>query len=325
MKKKILCIAVILVLMLVGCGEDRKSESKSSSEEAANIEIMDGMEHLVADNEYGYYFDIYSKSGEQKNNSSKIPINSSRDNLYFMIENAGEDRHIAVQIFIDYIQVPITIEGQTYETFFVETDKNFSKEFCFQIAEKLDESVDHKIMAAMTIYSDKYVKDSELEYTTNGYSIALDAVLDIAGNTDQLFVNKLYNYEKTREAYEDMWYGILINTELQDFKRRVPQKEVIVQKNEKKDFVYHVGGYDDCTEALVILCIGMKQVDVNQQKYMLFQMEKGKIQDGLVTITMPDEEGYYDLTGWIIKNPFSEEKTEIDLVSDTWRFTLNVQ
>ena len=76
-----------------------------------------------------------------------------------------------------------------------------------------------------------------------------------------------------------MWYGVLINTELQDFKRRVPDKEIVAQKNERKDFVYHVGGYDDCTEALVILCMGMEQVDVNQQKYMLFKLEKGKIQD----------------------------------------------
>ena len=228
-----------------------------------------------------------------------------------MIENAGEDRQIAVQIFIDYIQVPMIIEGETYQTFFVDTDKSFSKEFCFQIAETLDESVDHKIMAAMTVYSDKYVKDSELEYTTNGYSIALDAVLDIAGNTDQFIMNKLYNYENPRESYKDMWYGVLINTELQDFKRRVPNKEIIAQKNERKDFVYHVGGYDDCTEALVILCMGMEQVDVNQQKYMLFKLEKGKIQDGLVTITMPDEQGCYDLTGWIIKNPFSEEKVSL--------------
>ena len=39
-----------------------------------------------------------------------------------MIENAGEDRQIAVQIFIDYIQVPMIIEGETYQTFFVDTD-----------------------------------------------------------------------------------------------------------------------------------------------------------------------------------------------------------
>ena len=87
----------------------------------------------------------------------------------------------------------------------------------------------------MTVYSDKHVKDSELEYTTNGYSIALDAVLDIAGNADQLIMNKLYNYENPRESYKDMWYGVLINTELQDFKRRVPNKEIIAQKNERKD------------------------------------------------------------------------------------------
>ena len=274
MKKKILCIFTIILTILAGCAKEEKSNIEVSDDEVG-IEIMEGMNYLVAGNDYGFYFDVYSKSGDKKNNDSKISVNNGNDNLYFMIENAGEDRQIAVQIFIDYIQVPMIIEGETYQTFFVDTDKSFSKEFCFQIAETLDESVDHKIMAAMTVYSDKHVKDSELEYTTNGYSIALDAVLDIAGNTDQFIMNKLYNYENPRE------------------------------------FVYHVGGYDDCTEALVILCMGMEQVDVNQQKYMLFKLEKGKIQDGLVTITMPDEQGCYDLTGWIIKNPFSEEKASL--------------
>ena len=70
----------------------------------------------------------------KKNNDSKISVNNGNDNLYFMIENAGEDRQIAVQIFIDYIQVPMIIEGETYQTFFVDADKSFSKEFCFQIA-----------------------------------------------------------------------------------------------------------------------------------------------------------------------------------------------
>ncbi len=115
----------------------------------------------------------------------------------------------------------------------------------------------------------------------------------------------------------------LINTELQDFKRRVPNKEIIAQKNERKDFVYHVGGYDDCTEALVILCMGMEQVDVNQQKYMLFKLEKGKIQDGLVTITMPDEQGCYRFDDGLLRIHF-QKKTEINSVSDTWRFTINV-
>lgn len=199
MKKKILCIFTIILTILAGCAKEEKSNIEVSDDEVG-IETMEGMKYLVAGNDYGFYFDVYSKSGDKKNNDSKISVNNGNDNLYFMIENAGEDRQIAVQIFIDYIQVPMIIEGETYQTFFVDTDKSFSKEFCFQIAETLDESVDHKIMAAMTVYSDKHVKDSELEYTTNGYSIALDAVLDIAGNTDQFIMNKLYNYENPRES-----------------------------------------------------------------------------------------------------------------------------
>lgn len=132
MKKKILCIFIIILTILAGCAKEEKSNIEVSDDEVG-IETMEGMNYLVAGNDYGFYFDVYSKSGDKKNNDSKISVNNGNDNLYFMIENAGEDRQIAVQIFIDYIQVPMIIEGETYQTFFVDADKSFSKEFCFQI------------------------------------------------------------------------------------------------------------------------------------------------------------------------------------------------
>lgn len=44
-----------------------------------------------------------------------------------------------------------------------------------------------------------HVKDSELNILQMDILYALDAVLDIAGNTDQFIMNKLYNYENPRE------------------------------------------------------------------------------------------------------------------------------
>ena len=108
MKKKILCIFTIILTILAGCAKEEKSNIEVSDDEVG-IETMEGMKYLVAGNDYGFYFDVYSKSGDKKNTDSKISVNNGNDNLYFMIENAGEDRQIAVQIFIDYIQKYDTI------------------------------------------------------------------------------------------------------------------------------------------------------------------------------------------------------------------------
>lgn len=73
MKKKILCIFTIILTILAGCAKEEKSNIEVSDDEVG-IETMEGMKYLVAGNDYGFYFDVYSKSGDKKNNDSKISI-----------------------------------------------------------------------------------------------------------------------------------------------------------------------------------------------------------------------------------------------------------
>ena len=65
MKKKILCILTIILTILAGCAKEEKSNIEVSDDEVG-IEIMEGMNYLVAGNDYGFYFDVYSKSGDKK-------------------------------------------------------------------------------------------------------------------------------------------------------------------------------------------------------------------------------------------------------------------
>ena len=54
------------------------------SDDEVGIEIMEGMNYLVAGNDYGFYFDVIFKiKGIKKNNDSKISVNNGNDNLYF--------------------------------------------------------------------------------------------------------------------------------------------------------------------------------------------------------------------------------------------------
>ena len=65
MKKKILCIFTIILTILAGCAKEEKSNIEVSDDEVG-IETMEGMKYLVAGNDYGFYFDVYSKSGDKK-------------------------------------------------------------------------------------------------------------------------------------------------------------------------------------------------------------------------------------------------------------------
>ena len=59
MKKKILCIFIIILTILAGCAKEEKSNIEVSDDEVG-IETMEGMNYLVAGNDYGFYFDVYS-------------------------------------------------------------------------------------------------------------------------------------------------------------------------------------------------------------------------------------------------------------------------
>lgn len=306
---------LILTIALTGCQSDTNSDGAQK---------MEGMEHLVEGNEYGYYFDIYSDISKGQVKDGFIAMEHSTDNLYFSVENAGEPRKMAVQIFIDYIQVPIVIEGEEYVTFFIDADESFSQEYSFVIGQEIDESVDHKIMAVLTASADRNAKDLGGDYTVNEYSIAYDEILDLKGNEDQTISDSTYDYEEPGESYEAMWYGLIINDDIKEFKRSLPPKEITAEAGAEIELQYHVGGYEDCQEVLMLLSLDMQQIQMNDQDYFRCKVEKGEIVSDTFTIKAPSEPGAYDLTGWVIKDPFSQEAPEFFPLDAAYRFTVNV-
>lgn len=114
----ILWIASFLLIFITGC---RREENTNG------LVYMEGMEHLLAWNEYGYYFDVYSETTKDKVRDGIINMGKSSDDLYIMVESAGQERKIAIQIFIDYVQVPIIVDGKEYFTYMIDADDSFRK------------------------------------------------------------------------------------------------------------------------------------------------------------------------------------------------------
>lgn len=336
MKKRFISvISLLLMLLSAEChskenviSEENIHPAQDVQESVTNSEdshIMDGMQELLSWNTYGFLFGIYSDLSKGQVQDGIIELEHGSDNLYFLVESAGQQREIAVQIFIDYVQVPIIIDGEEYLTFFIDADEKFSQEYCFVINKELDESVDHKLTAVMTVATDKNAANVEGEYPFNDYSIAYDEILDIQGNSDQIIPDSLYDYEEPHETYKDMWYGLIINDDTEEFRRKVPEKEITVEPDAEIELQYQVGGYEDCSEVLFLVSLDMQQIPINNQNFLKLQVTDGKISNGILKLRTPSEPGLYDLTGWIIKDPFSEKAPKYTPLDAAYRFTLNVR
>ncbi len=316
--------AVFLIITVVAIGAVVVVKSKKPSEtERSGMDYMEGMQNLYAWNTYGFYFDFYSESDPNRMDDT-ILMKDCTEELCFMVESAGQQREMAVQILIDYVQVPVIVDDEIYTTYFFDADERFSQEFSFRFKDKIDENRDHKITAVLTVASDKYAVNAKEEYPSYDYSLAFDLFLTFENSSGELVKDGVYEYENIREQYEDMFIGLLINADLENFKRTMPKKEMTAAPGEQITLSYHAGGYEKCEEAIILLSLGMQQIQVNGQDFIIFKTMDGMISNGLLTITAPSEPGLYDLTGWIINDPYTEKGHVIPL-SATPRFTLRVE
>lgn len=91
------------------------------------------------------------------------------------------------------------------------------------------------------------------------------------------------------------------------------------------ELAYHLGGFEDCGEVLMLICLDMKQIPVNQKNYIHVKTGKDEIAKGIFKIEVPDTPGLYDLTGWVVKDPFSDGNTPLVPLKAVPRFTLRVE
>lgn len=315
MRRKVI-IPIIGLFLLMACA---RQESYIVS--VAGDDKMEGMQHLYESNTYGYYFGVDSDLTKGKTKSNIIEMNHTDDFLYLMIESAGMERQIAVQVFMDYEQIPIIVEGSQYFTYYINAGERYSEEIPFQLGIEVNEQYSHKMVTCMTVSSDLHECDTE-GTPTNVYSLAYDWILKF-DKEQELFL-KEKEYQSPTKEYQDMWNGLLINNDITELKRTFPPKEIQCSPGEKIELQYQIGGLGNCEEVLMLLSLDMKQIMVDNKNYLVFRERDKNIMSGTVMITAPEQPGLYDLTGWIIEDPFKNEQKEDFPLAAAPRFTIHV-
>lgn len=302
-------IIVFFILLLTACTSNENQSNKVK------------LENIISENSHGYYFDIYTADSRSEERNGKIKLDSFEDTMYFKVENAGQKRQLSVQIYIDYEQVPIKINDIEYDTYLIDAAGDYSKEFSFQLVKPIDIEYNHSMLAILTAGSDVYT--SQVDYRSESYSIALNHILIF--NQENPFIEAEYKYEKASVVMDDQYTGLFLNTDIVNNTRQMPEKELIVGRSEEFTLQYQVGGYEDCDEMAIIITVGLRQTEINNQKYLLCKSENGGLLYGNATIQAPEQEGLYEIMAWVVKNPFAIDKAEYRPLDSAYRFTLKVE
>lgn len=319
MKVKLL-VFYLVILMSTLCGCSQWEENLSV--ETNSREIMDGMNIIYADNTNGYAFGLDTKSSYQIQEDGIYELETNKSPMYFSVESAGDaERELAVQIFVDYVQVPIIIDGKAYDTFFIDATEKFSQIYEFRFAEDIDMSKNHKILGILTAYSNILIAEQDVVASGND-SLCIDGILSFS--SENILAEPLYPVSEPLEIYEGEFGGFLLNTEKENI-RKIPQKKVSVKPSETLHMKYHVGDDGKGEEAVILVNIANKQTKINGQQYYYCHTEAGKIAYGDIAIQAPEKPGLYEITAWSVPKPFSEDIFECNIsIPMAMRFTLEV-
>lgn len=116
----------------------------------ADFEVMEGMQSLfvLAEKENGYLMRL---TGKEERGEGIVPqgIVIGEDNeLDLLVESVVmgvETRRMAIQILVDYQQVPFIVDGKMYDTYYIEAHDNFSMSKKIKLVMDIERNVDHKI------------------------------------------------------------------------------------------------------------------------------------------------------------------------------------
>lgn len=350
--RRMIIVSMMLMIFLCGCNENDAMTSETdiiiedtspdipsvenSSEDMRDedavfddeFKVMEGMKYLYdfSEGTNGYCIVV---TGDEKRGEGIMPkaIELGKDNeLDIVIESVVENtdmRKMALQILVDYVQVPFVVDGKIYDTYYIEAEDNISLTKQIRLAADIDRNVDHKIV--IMLLNDLQVHASDLEIPISATASASNQLLVCGGEKNKL-IRPEQEYETVIGQYEEAFFGIFLTQNADGDKKVIPHRIIHAKPGQTVKVYYHLGGFIDSSEILVFLNVGEKQAKINGKDFLLLQTQsQTQILFGEAEFTAPMEEGQYEVSAWAVNNPYGEIPEIIQAVLGSPRFTLSVE
>lgn len=126
------------------------------------------------------------------------------------------------------------------------------------------------------------------------------------------------------------YQGIMLN---EDFKAendtmmvKFPPQKMETSPGEPVKLAYRVGNYEAAEDVVVVLLVDWKQQEIDSRSYMHIVNKEGYVSYGTLEFIAPTESGEYEITAFVVDDPFSLKNPDNFHFRDTaYRFTLIVQ
>lgn len=307
-KNKILILTFILIIVFsVIIGIFISNKSTTIKEKVP--------EHLMVEN--GYYLNLYTD--EKKGGTGIIEYKNSDNILYADVENIGNNRSFIIKLYLDYKEINFFVDEKEYSTYYFSLDSSKRKTIPIKLS-NINTSINHKLTISLIEAPEKYTSDVEGPVTSS-YGITLDYFLQCTDNEE--LKNDNTKYEEPLKTFKEGFNGFVINDDLsKSNETKYPSKLIKAKKNEKVKLAYRIGSGFNESEFLIVLDVGWKQVNIDNEPFKLIKREKDKPVYGELSFIAPSKPGKYEITAILIENPFKINKFEP--INKSFRFTLEV-
>lgn len=279
----------------------------------------DAKEDLTVAPTTTYFFGLYPEASR-----GRIEIDTWSDEMEFKLESSGANRQYVIMLFLDYEQIPFSVEGETYEQYYIDVNQpDYSRTFSFHLVQEPAPDQIHKLNGIVAAYSNIHLAEqADLDYMDD-YSII--PCYDLIINDATTYLPSEAVPEEPTSFYDSYSSGIIVNCYTDKLGTYIPEPEIHVKEGKNLTIQYNAGGYSDNNTFLLLATAGFQQMDLNGKKFAYFQgLPVGQQGNGFLEMSTPDAPGSYEVIVYMLPEPFSTDGISEEMPDGSFRFTLIV-
>lgn len=255
-----------------------------------------------------------------------VYLNTISDNLNVQFANLTDnDSEYILKLFLDYKEIQFHINGELVNSYSFQTKAGESYVFPVNIDSAIELNNSHILTVAVLTAPQKHAKTSDL--MSNSYGVVLSYELAPKSGNREIILDG--TFDEPLEYLELNYQGLMLNSDFEKTENTIvqfPSKDYIVTSGEKIELAYRAGNYDNAEDLLIVVLVDWQQQSINGADYIYIRNSPGYISYGTLEFTAPLEAGEYEVTAFVVDQPFSLKDSDSFHTHDTaYRFTLTVQ
>lgn len=310
MKKKISSIVLAInILLLVSCCDTSNDDDFANEYRNYGNMLVLGLVNDMDVTENGVVY-----------------LNAISDNLNVQFANfTANDSEFILKLFLDYKEIGFYMNGELMNHYSFPTKAGESFVFPINIDSTIELNHSHILTIAVLTAPQKHAKTSDL--MSHSYGIVLSYELAPKSGNREIVLSD--TFDEPLEYLKLNYQGLMLNFDFEKTENtgvKFPPKDYIVTSGEKIELAYRAGNYDDAEDLLIVVLVDWQQQSINGADYIYIRNSPGYISYGTLEFTAPLEVGEYEVTAFVVDQPFNLKNPDSFHTHDTaYRFTLTVQ